>query len=82
MTILGECEARGQRLAVTITGLGRGGCAIACNEGELLPEGDMALWIGAIGPLAAVAMQQDETHAKAAFDEPLDSRILDHFAEG
>lgn len=82
MTIFGECETRGKRTPVTITGLDRGGCALACDDGASLPDGDMALWIGAIGPLAAVAMQQDATHASAAFDEPLDPRILDHFAEG
>jgi hypothetical protein len=81
MTIYGECEARGKRLAVTITGLGSSGCALACESEEALPEGDMALWIGAIGPLAAIAMQKDATHADASFREPLDPRILDHFAQ-
>ena len=42
----------------------------------------MALWIGAIGPLAAIAMQKDATHANASFREPLDPRILEHFAQG
>ncbi|MCB2048685.1 MAG: hypothetical protein KDE32_10715 [Novosphingobium sp.] len=82
MTIFGECEAHGRRLPVTITGLDRSGCALACDASDTLPQGVMALWIGAIGPLAAVAMQKDASHANASFDEPLDPRILDHFAEG
>lgn len=82
MTIYGECETRGKRLAVTITGLGSSGCALSSDSASDLPLGEMALWIGAIGPLAAVAMQQDATHASAAFREPLDPRILDHFAHG
>jgi len=82
MTIYGECEARGQRLAVTITGLGAAGCALACQGDEPLPDGDVALWIGAIGPLAAIAMQKDANHANAAFRQPLDPRILEHFAHG
>ncbi len=82
MKIYGECETRGRRLAVTITGLGRSGCALVCESDDTVPEGDMALWIGAIGPLAAIAMQKDATHADASFREPLDPRILDHFAQG
>lgn len=82
MTIYGECETRGQRLAVTITGLRSLGCALACESRDILPEGDMALWIGAIGPLPAIAMQKDATHADASFREPLDPRILEHFAGG
>lgn len=82
MTIYGECETRGQRLAVTIFDLGRSGCALASEGGDALPEGDAALWIGAIGPLAVVAMKKDETHSSAAFKQPLDPRILDHFAQG
>ncbi len=31
MTIYGECEMRGRRLPVTITGLGRSGCALVCD---------------------------------------------------
>jgi hypothetical protein len=82
MTIYGECETRGRRLPVTITGLGSAGCALACESHDTLPEGDMALWIGAIGPLAVIAMQKDATHANASFREPLDPRILEHFAQG
>jgi len=79
MTIYGECEMRGRRLAVTITGLERSGCALAFGNNEALPVGDVALWIGAIGPLAAIAMQKDANHANASFREPLDPRILEHF---
>ena len=82
MKIYGECETSGRRLAVTITGLDRSGCALVCKGHDMVPEGDMALWIGAIGPLAAIAMQKDATHANASFREPLDPRILDHFAQG
>lgn len=82
MTIYGECEARGRRLTVKITGLGSSGCALACEGDDILPEGDMALWIGAIGPLAAIAMQEDAKHVSASFREPLDPRILEHFAQG
>ncbi len=82
MTIYGECEARGKRLAVTISDLGRSGCALASDGGHALPEGDMALWIGAIGPLAAIAMKQDANHTSASFKQLLDPRILDHFAQG
>jgi hypothetical protein len=82
MTIFGECETDGRRLPVIITGLDSSGCALACNTRDTLPDGVMALWIGAIGPLIAVAMQKDASHASASFHEPLDPRILDHFAEG
>ena len=81
MTIYGECEARGQRLAVMISELGQAGCALSSRDDGSVPDGEMALWIGAIGPLAAIAMQKDAQHASAAFKEPLDPRILDHFAQ-
>ena len=79
MTIYGECETRGKRLVVTISELRQSGCALACDGGEALPQGEMALWIGAIGPLAVVAMHKDAGHASAAFKQPLDRRILEHF---
>jgi hypothetical protein len=81
MTIYGECETHGMCLPVTISDLGQSGCALASESADLLPQGEMALWIGAIGPLAAIAMHKDATHASAAFKQPLDPRILEHFGQ-
>lgn len=80
MTIYGECEAQGRRLKVQIRDLAGSGCGIASESGEVPVDGDLSLWIGAIGPLAATAMRLDETHMSALFKEPLDDRILKHFA--
>jgi hypothetical protein len=81
MTIYGECEARGQRLPVTISQLDGQGCALTSEASHELPQGEMALWIGAIGPLAVIAMQMDANHTNAAFAQPLDPRILEHFGQ-
>lgn len=79
MTIYGECEVRGGLVPVTITDLSRSGCALSSASADQLPAGELALWIGAIGPLLATAMQLDASHTHAAFRDPLDTRILNHF---
>lgn len=83
MTIYGECETLGRTLAVNISDLTQTGCDLATRDnGNPLAtcvNGDMALWIGAIGPLAATAQKRDATHMMASFKEPLDLRILAHF---
>jgi len=79
MTIYGECETREKRMAVRITDLGRSGCALSSAGRDMLPDGEMTLWIGAIGPILAIAMQNDASRASAAFKQPLDPRILNHF---
>ena len=84
MTLYGECETPDRTLAVRISELTRTGCDLASGKGNDpwtgSVNGDLSLWIGAIGPLAATAMQRDEIHVMAAFKEPLDPRILAHFA--
>jgi hypothetical protein len=79
MAIYGECETRAGRRTVTITGLGSTGCALACDSVNVPLDGEMALWIGAIGPFAVTAIQKNPVQAHAAFKEPLDPRIVEHF---
>jgi hypothetical protein len=79
MTIYGECETRGFRLPVTISDLAETGCALESDAAGKLPDGEMALWIGAIGPLAVIAMHKDQSRSIASFKQPLDERIIDHF---
>jgi hypothetical protein len=79
MAIYGECEVRGNFVPVTITELGQSGCALSSASNAQLPNGELALWIGAIGPLAASAMQVDASHAHAEFKDLLDLRIISHF---
>lgn len=84
MTIYGECETLGRTLPVHISDLTQAGCDLSSGDGlnalASCINGDMALWIGAIGPLAATARRRDATHMMACFKEPLDPRILAHFA--
>ncbi len=84
MTIYGECEMPGGKLAVRISDLTQAGCDLASSDGDhrlaAYANGDMALWIGAIGPLAATARKRGATRMMASFKEPLDPRILAHFA--
>ena len=86
MTIYGECETLGRTHAVRISDLTQAGCDLASGEGNdpwaNSVNGDLSLWIGAIGPLAATASPRDEKHVMAAFKEPLDPRILAHFSIG
>jgi len=79
MTIYGECEVRGGLVPVRITELSQTGCALSSASAVQLPDGELALWIGAIGPVSAIAMHKDASHAHAEFSDPLDMRILNHF---
>lgn len=78
--IYGECEWRGHKVRVLISDLARSGCDLACEAGKLPAEGELSLWIGAIGPFAATAMRRDDAHLAAQFSQPLDERIIQHFA--
>lgn len=81
MAIYGECETLGRTVPVQIYALTRSGCDIASNgECTLALNSEMALWIGAIGPLAVISRQRDANRTLATFKEPLDPRILAHFA--
>ena len=80
MTILGECISEGRRTKVRVSGLAAEGCDLAVESEVALAEGEFALWIGAIGPLDVMATRQDASHLSARFREPLDERILEHFA--
>lgn len=82
MAIYGECVGAGKRATVKVSGLAPTGCELAAEPADALPDGELSLWIGAIGPLAVIATRRDETHLTAMFSEPLDEKILEHFAFG
>jgi hypothetical protein len=79
--LYGECVAPGAAAMVRIRGLVGLGCDLEADGG--LPDGEVALWIGAIGPVAAIAEctdgRKDGRKRALRFKEPLDSRILAHF---
>jgi len=82
MTIYGECIGAQERTPVTILALGDQSCEIEPNGsvGSMI-EGLFDLWIGAIGPLPAIAENSGAGRYRARFREPLDARIIAHFTQ-
>lgn len=80
MPISGECVWQGRNLRVSVSELNAEGCDLAFEPDSLAGDGELALWLGAVGPLPAHATRRDAEHMTARFSEPLDERILNHFA--
>ena len=79
MTIKGDCIWQGQCLRVSVSRLDASGCEMVLEIDTIPGECELALWLGAIGPLPARATWRDSSHLTARFEEPLDERILEHF---
>lgn len=77
--LYGECVNGRASAAVRISALDGTGCRLESESSMGSLGTDFALWIGAIGPLAATAKDGDDQHLDVLFKEPLDSKILDHF---
>jgi hypothetical protein len=80
-TIYGECVSGATQAAVTISRLGRYGCDLVLAKSDAALGDELALWIGAIGPLAITAKLGSgrARHLTAYFTEPLEPAILAHF---
>lgn len=82
MTIYGECIDTLKRTPVTISALGGEECELRTQASTGTIEGLLDLWIGAIGPLPVTAENSGAGRYRARFREPLDARIIAHFAHG
>lgn len=79
-TILyGECVGARNSTEVRISELADRTCDLETDGFAAMTDGDVSLWIGAIGPFPATATRKDESHLALRFKEPLDDRILEHF---
>jgi hypothetical protein len=81
MTIYGECIGTLERTAVTISALAGEECELRTQTAAGAIEGLLDLWIGAIGPLPVTAENSGDGRYRARFREPLDARIIAHFAQ-
>ncbi|MBB4857257.1 hypothetical protein HNO88_000564 [Novosphingobium chloroacetimidivorans] len=79
MAIYGECIGVLERTPVTISALDGLECQLEARTGANRIEGLLDLWIGAIGPLPVTA-EHSGGRVRAKFREPLDERIIAHFA--
>lgn len=79
MAIYGECIGTIERTPVTISALGGNECELQPATSASSIEGLLDLWIGAIGPLP-VTTENCGGRYLARFREPLDERIIAHFA--
>lgn len=88
--LYGDCIAARDSAPVRISDLVGAGCELETMAASQPIEGDVALWIGAIGPIAATAIRRDNygatardrAHVSLRFKEPLNREILYHFACG
>jgi len=80
MTIYGECIGTRERLPVIISELCDSECEIELQSATAAIDELLDLWIGAIGPLPVTAHTSGERRYRARFREPLDQRIIAHFA--
>lgn len=79
MIIYGECVGQRDSAPVRISDLAGMGCDLEIEQQTTLDEGDVALWIGAVGPIPATATRKDAGHLAVRFKEPLDGKIIQHF---
>lgn len=78
--LYGECVRSGETMAVRISDLARIGCAVETDACAVDLEGELTMWIGAMGPFAATATRRDDRHHAVRFVQPLDDQIVLHFA--
>ena len=81
MILYGECVTARETARVRISSLANLGCDLEV-EAASAPDGDVALWIGAIGPVAATAKRVRAGQVAVRFKEPLDGKIIEHFKGG
>jgi hypothetical protein len=80
MTLYGECIGADTQARVRISSLVGNGCEVEVESPQLVVvDGELALWIGAVGPFRATASRCDRSRLMLRFEEPLDPKILDHF---
>jgi hypothetical protein len=77
--IYGECVSETAQTQVTISQLAPHGCRFLARAGSGLADGELALWIGAIGPLPIVASRDGSNTFTARFKQPLEPAIIEHF---
>ena len=80
VTIYGECIGKDACTPVTISALDSFKCELHPHIEFGCIERPHELWIGAIGPLPITAENRGAGRYRARFDEPLDERIIAHFA--
>jgi hypothetical protein len=81
MTIYGECIGTRVRTPVMISQLGGDSCELQPSQLPGTIEGPLDLWIGAVGPFAVTAEAHGGGRYRARFRDPLDERIIAHFAQ-
>jgi hypothetical protein len=81
MTIYGECIGKRSRTPVTIVALAGEECELQSRTSADSIDDTSELWIGALGPIPVIAETQGNGRYRARFAEPLDARIVAHFAQ-
>ncbi len=85
MILYGECIGTDTSAAVRISALAEFGCDLEASDDSpafAAPQfdGECALWIGAVGPIQAMAIRKDAAHLALRFKQPIDGAILHHFS--
>lgn len=82
MILYGECVSARDTAQVRISGLANLSCDLEAETAAPLSDGDVTLWIGAVGPIAATATRRNAGQLAVRFKEPLDGKIIEHFKGG
>jgi hypothetical protein len=77
--LYGECVGSRETATVRICDLADMGCDLEPDGAHTVTDGEVSLWIGAVGPFHGVASRRDARRHAIRFKEPLDGRILQHF---
>ena len=78
-TIYGECVSGNAHAAVIISQLAADCCQLELGAAQNAPAGELALWIGAIGPFEIIAARGGGRKLTARFKHPLEPAIIAHF---
>lgn len=77
--LYGECVGPCGSTEVRISELADQGCDLEVDAPASQLDGDLSLWIGAVGPFRATATPKARGRLALRFKEPLDNKILHHF---
>ena len=79
MPVYGDCLSTNGFEPVSVSHLCEAGCELVFQSGEITDDLVLTIWIGAIGPITGKAEARGSI-VKIRFDEPLDERVVRHFA--
>ena len=79
MPVYGDCLSTNGLEPVNVSRLCEASCDLVFESGEAVADRVLTIWIGAIGPITGKVEARGAV-VTLLFDEPLDERVVRHFA--